>query len=105
MIAAGHSPSVRLFEAAACETPVLSDRWDGLGSCFRPGRDILLPDGSNEVVQILRDMPETRLRAIGTGGAARVRGRHDARTRSTELEGHLEEARERLATGRAARAS
>jgi spore maturation protein CgeB len=30
MIAAGWSPSVRLFEAAACGTPIISDRWDGI---------------------------------------------------------------------------
>lgn len=105
MIAAGHSPSVRLFEAAACETPILSDRWDGLETFFRPGRDILLPEGPNEVIQILRDMPEARRRAIGTGGAARIRDRHDAPARAAELEDYLEEARERLAAGGAAKAS
>ncbi|RYD64293.1 MAG: glycosyltransferase, partial [Verrucomicrobiaceae bacterium] len=30
MIRAGHSPSVRLFEAAACGTPIISDRWTGI---------------------------------------------------------------------------
>ena len=38
MIAAGWSPSVRLFEAASCATPVISDTWDGLDSLFEPGR-------------------------------------------------------------------
>src|SRR5206468_12762240 len=45
MIAAGWSPSVRLFEAAACGTPIISDAWDGLETLFSPGREILLPDG------------------------------------------------------------
>lgn len=104
MIAAGHSPSVRLFEAAACETPIVSDRWEGLDTFFRPGREILLPEGANEVVQILRDMPETRRLAIATGGASRIRGRHDAHARATQLEDYLVEACERLATGGTARA-
>ena len=104
MIAAGHSPSARLFEAAACETPIVSDRWDGLENFFRPGRDILLPEGANEVVQILRDMPETRRLAIATGGAARIRGSHDAYARATQLEDYLMEACERLAAGGTARA-
>src|SRR4051812_3498305 len=30
MVAAGYSPSVRLFEAAACGTPIISDLWPGL---------------------------------------------------------------------------
>ena len=42
MVRAGWSPSVRLFEAAACGTPIISDRWDGLDAIFAPGRDILL---------------------------------------------------------------
>lgn len=105
MIAAGHSPSVRLFEAAACETPIVSDRWEGLETFFTPGREILLPDGPNEVVQILRDMPETRRLAIASGGAARIRGRHDAHARALQLETYLVEASERLAAGGTARAS
>ena len=105
MIAAGHSPSVRLFEAAACETPILSDRWEGLETFFRPGREILLPGDANEVVQILRDLLETRRRAIASGGAARIRDRHDARARAGQLEDDLMEAKARLTAGGAARAS
>ena len=45
MIAAGWSPSVRLFEAAACATPVISDLWDGIEDVLTPGREIILaPD-------------------------------------------------------------
>ena len=39
MINAGYSPSVRLFEAAACATPIISDYWDGLDTIFIPGRE------------------------------------------------------------------
>src|SRR5438132_8271337 len=34
MRALGFSPSVRLFEAAACGTPVISDRWPGIETVF-----------------------------------------------------------------------
>ena len=34
MIAAGWSPSVRLFEAASCGTPIISDRWPGIETLF-----------------------------------------------------------------------
>ncbi|MBW8786071.1 MAG: glycosyltransferase, partial [Novosphingobium sp.] len=59
MIAAGWSPSVRLFEAAACGIPVISDRWDGLDQLFAPGREIILADTTEQVVQALhRDAGE-----------------------------------------------
>lgn len=38
MIRAGHSPSVRLFEAAACGTAIISDLWAGLDEFLEPGR-------------------------------------------------------------------
>ncbi len=44
MVAAGHSPSVRLFEAAACGTPLISDRWIGLDRFFPQGRAIIVAD-------------------------------------------------------------
>lgn len=36
MIAAGWSPSVRLFEAAACRTAIISDHWPGIETFSRP---------------------------------------------------------------------
>src|SRR5207248_3653030 len=42
MVSAGYSPSVRLFEAAACATPIISDWWEGIREFFEPDRDILI---------------------------------------------------------------
>lgn len=53
MIAVGWSPSVRLFEAAACATPVISDRWDGLGDFFPEPEAIVTAATAEEVVAIL----------------------------------------------------
>src|SRR5206468_5952822 len=53
MIAAGWSPSVRLFEAASCGTPVISDTWDGIESLFAPDREIILAGTIEEVVERL----------------------------------------------------
>ena len=36
MALAGHSPSVRLFEAAACGTPIITDDWEGLRTPILP---------------------------------------------------------------------
>ena len=45
------SPSVRLFEAAACGTPIISDHWEGLDSLFSPGEEILVARDGHEVLQ------------------------------------------------------
>ena len=37
-------PGVRLFEAAACAVPIVSDAWPGLSALFAPGREIIVAD-------------------------------------------------------------
>lgn len=88
MIAAGWSPSVRLFEAAACGTPILSDRWAGIESLFVPGDEILLAETTDAAIAALhRDTA-----AIGTAARRRLFEGQDARHRAAELETHLNEA-------------
>jgi spore maturation protein CgeB len=91
MIAAGWSPSVRLFEAAACAVPVVSDRWEGLDALFAPGREILLADGSGDVTAAL-EAADAGARAIGLAARERVLAAHTAAHRAAELETHLAEA-------------
>lgn len=91
MAAAGWSPSVRLFEAAACGTPILSDPWDGLDRFFIPGREILVGRTPDEAVAAL-SMPERELREIGRRARARVLASHTAAHRAAELEAHAAEA-------------
>lgn len=88
MIAAGWSPSVRLFEAAACGTPILSDSWPGLGSLFKIGEEILTVRHAGDVLCYLRDIPESERRALGQRARARVLREHTAAHRAEELEGH-----------------
>jgi len=58
MVAAGWSPSVRLFEAAACAVPVISDEWDGLETFFVPGREILIACEAHDVLLALANTNE-----------------------------------------------
>jgi spore maturation protein CgeB len=95
MVRAGFSPSVRLFEAAACASPIISDEWAGIETIFTPGRDILLARDPGEVLSSLRDMPEPRRKALGEAGRRRVLAAHTAAHRAAELEAHLAEAMER----------
>ena len=52
MVAAGYSPSVRLFEAAACGTPIISDAWPGLDELFEPDREILIAHDTDDVLAL-----------------------------------------------------
>jgi spore maturation protein CgeB len=86
MVAAGYSPSVRLFEAAACGTPIISDYWDGIDSLFEPDGEILIARSSSEVEQYLREIPEPDRLEIGERSRRRVLAEHTAAHRAAELE-------------------
>jgi spore maturation protein CgeB len=91
MVRAGHSPSVRLFEAAACGVAVISDPWVGLDELFRPGEDILVAETTEDVLRILRHVSEEEARAIGERARRRVLAEHTSERRAEELERHLRE--------------
>lgn len=97
MIAAGWSPSVRLFEAAACATPIISDRWRGIETLFVPGREVILASDAGEVLRVLREVGEDERRAIGERARARVVAEHTAAHRAEQLEAYAIEAMERIA--------
>ncbi len=80
----GYCPSGRLFEAAACETPVVSDSWEGLSDFFEPGKEILVASSSDDVIHAIeRDRAE--LRRIGKAARQRVLAMHTAEHRSREF--------------------
>ena len=91
MIAAGWSPSVRLFEAAACGTPIISDAWDGIEMFLRPGSEMLRVHDTADVLAAL-DAPAARRDAIARAARACKLRSHTAETRAGELERHLLEA-------------
>jgi hypothetical protein len=65
MVRVGYSPSVRLFEAAACATPIISDCWPGLDSLFTPGKEILVAEASEKAMHYLRELSESERVALG----------------------------------------
>jgi spore maturation protein CgeB len=89
MIAAGWSPSIRLFEAAACGTPIISDCWAGIEEFFTPGREILLATSDADVVRILQEFSPESAATIGAAARRRVLAKHTAAHRAKELEHHL----------------
>jgi len=92
MKALGFSPSVRLFEAAACGTPLISDDWPGMETIFTPGSEILIASGPRDVVQILEDLPEDRRLSIAANARARLLREHTPEDRAKQLEGYYHEA-------------
>ena len=88
MVQAGWSPSVRLFEAAACGTPIVSDRWAGIETLLAPGREIVLAGSAAEVLAVLRDMPEEERRAMADRARRRILAEHTAAHRAAQLVGY-----------------
>jgi spore maturation protein CgeB len=91
MMAAGWSPSVRLFEAAACGIPIISDEWPGLEEFLVPGREILIAHSTAEVVRHLTLNEDERAKLAGAA-RARVLSAHTAARRARQFESYLAEA-------------
>lgn len=89
MIRAGYSPSVRLFEAAACGVPIISDSWHGLESFFEPGEEILVARSADDVLRFLRDTSEAAREAMAERARCRVLASHTAAHRAAELEQYV----------------
>jgi spore maturation protein CgeB len=88
----GFSPSVRLFEAAACGTPMISDRWPGIETIFEPMSEILLASDTREVTQILEHLPEDRRLSIAERARRRILAEHTPDHRARQLEAYYLEA-------------
>jgi spore maturation protein CgeB len=85
----GFCPSGRLFEAAACGTPVASDAWEGLDQFFTPNTEVLVLRNTDDALAAL-DCPDAQLRRIGEAARERVLAEHTSAHRVQELERLLE---------------
>ena len=91
MAAMGWCPSGRLFEAAACGVPIVSDRWAGLDAFFTAGKEILLAEGPDDVLAAL-DRSDAELARIAAAARARVLAEHSSAVRAGELVALLDSA-------------
>jgi spore maturation protein CgeB len=87
----GWCPSGRLFEAAACGVPILSDSWEGLDTFFEPGRDILVGRTSEDAVAAL-DVSDAELKRIAASARERVLAEHTSGRRARDFEAAVEAA-------------
>ena len=88
MISAGFSPSVRLFEAAGCGVPIITDRWPGLDSIFVPNEEIIIVETPHQVIQVLQELPEERRLSIAAAARRRLLLSHTPTHRAKQLEGY-----------------
>ena len=80
----GWCPSGRLFEAASCGVPILSDSWAGLDEFFEPGREILIARTTEDALSAL-DQPQNELQRVAARARERVLAEHTAQKRAREM--------------------
>jgi len=90
MVKSRFSPSVRLFEAAACAVPIISDRWEGIHEMFEPGKEILLADNHQDVMDYLQ-MDQAERTRIGIAGHERIMENHTSHCRARQLLDYVNE--------------
>jgi spore maturation protein CgeB len=92
MAESGYCPSGRFFEAAACGTPILTDRWEGLEQFFDPRTEVVPVRTAAEVIEAL-DRPDAELQEVASRARQRTLDEHTGKHRAAELLAHCEEAR------------
>jgi spore maturation protein CgeB len=88
---AGYSPSIRLFEAAACGCAIISDWWPGLDTLFIPSEEILIAGDQHDIARYLTRVSERQRSLIASRARARVLADHTAEQRVLQLEAYLAE--------------
>jgi spore maturation protein CgeB len=96
MIRLGYSPSVRLFEAAACGVPIISDYWEGLTDLFEDREEIFIVRSTEEVVAILRDTSDEECKRVGAAARKKIMASHTAAHRAKELVAYYQEVKHRV---------
>lgn len=86
----GYCPSGRLFEAAACGVPILSDEWEGLDHFYTPGTEILLCRDTDDVLNAL-ELSDAELNRIAAAARERTLAEHTAERRAIDFERILED--------------
>ncbi|CAL75931.1 conserved hypothetical protein; putative glycosyltransferase [Bradyrhizobium sp. ORS 278] len=80
----GWCPSGRLFEAAACGVPLLSDSWEGIEQFFTPDAEIILAGRAQDTLDALaRD--ESELARLAARAQQRTLDEHSSQKRASEM--------------------
>ncbi|HEX2920133.1 MAG TPA: glycosyltransferase [Bacteroidales bacterium] len=95
MVRMGYSPSVRLFEAAACAIPVISDWWEGIDTIFKPDSEIFISKSNEDTLRILVKTSENQRTRAGENARQVVLENHTGEQRASELEDYISESIQR----------
>ena len=99
MVRAGFSPSVRLFESAACGIPIITDEWPGLSEFFKPYSEIIPVRSTGEVLRYLQMSSGQRLE-IAERARHRTLRFHTAAVRAAQFENYVDASLRRLKTSK-----
>jgi spore maturation protein CgeB len=89
MVEWGYSPSVRLFEAAGCGCPIISDPWPGLDTIFKVGDEVLVAERAQDVIQAVQQTDDAQLRKMGARARERVLEEHSSGRRAEQFESYV----------------
>lgn len=98
----GYCPSGRFFEAAACGTPIVSDRFEGLEAFFEPGHEVLVAESTEDALGAI-ELPDSELTSIANHARERTLDQHTGRQRATELIAAIEGCKASEASAKARR--
>lgn len=82
----GFSPPTRVFEAAGAGACLITDKWNGIGTFFEVGNEILVADSAEAIVEILRAIDADRARDIGRRMRARALRDHTYALRARQVD-------------------
>ncbi len=85
MAGMGWCPSGRLFEAAACGSPILTDRWAGIEDFFEPGREIIVADTTEDIIAAM-SMDEGERAKVASLARRRALSEHSSKRRAAVFE-------------------
>jgi spore maturation protein CgeB len=80
----GYCPSGRFFEAAACGTPIVTDRFEGLNTFFDCNQELVVVNSTEDVISAI-ELPDSELSGIAKRARERVLDRHTGEHRAHEL--------------------
>jgi spore maturation protein CgeB len=86
----GFSPATRVFEAAGAAACLITDAWEGIEQFFEPGRELLVANSGDEVVELLQRFDRMQARGLGLAAYRRALAEHTYTHRAEQVEAALE---------------
>jgi spore maturation protein CgeB len=86
----GFSPPTRIFEAAGAGACIITDAWDGIEEFLEPGREIIVAEYGEAVVQAMRELTPATARKLAAAARRRVLSEHTYVHRARQVDRLLE---------------